>query len=203
MKPRVYNAKGMEKDWHWLEGKYGPMEWRLAEHLSQGEEYWGLLRIQESFGNATIKARTLGLDGNASRDQHVACHFTSAPHQPHGCESQWRDEFVHQKTDGDGFTGFGIGRGSYYWYQDPAPQNVGPHILWVCGGTKSDAIMGVGMLKGTDHHGMMDLVFGLTNYDEQVNRHPPIEHDHNAPPANVSLELRLLAIEQWIESFGS
>ena len=200
--PRVYDHTGREQNWAWLETNYGPMEHHLAEHLSEGEEYWALLRIQEQHGNASVKVRCLNLDGSPSSGQHMAFHWPDAPKQPHGCESQWENNFIHQKTDNDGFAGVGLGTGSYYFYTDAPPKNIGVHKVFICGGTKSDLINGVGMLSGTDHHGMTDMVFGLVRYTPQMTEHPPIDHDHTHPGANISLEHRLHVLENWARSYG-
>ena len=202
MRPRVYDHNGTEKDWLWLEENYGKLVWQLAEHMSPGEEYWALVRIQEQHGNASIKVRCLDESGNPAQGQHVALHWPGAKHQPHGCESQPENEFVHQKTDGGGYSGFGLGTGSYYWYQDEGGNKVGPHKVWICGGTKSDVMTGVGMLSGTDHHGMTDLVFQLKSYQPDTPTHEPIEHDHTNHGGSLNLEPRLHQLEFWANSFS-
>ena len=201
-RPRVYDKNGVEQDWQWLEPVYGKMVWFLAEHLSPGENYFALVRIQEQHGNASVKVRTLDKEGNPMAGNHVAFHWADAPHQPHGCESQPESNFIHQKTDGGGYSGFGLGRGSYYWPADNGGMAVGPHKVWVCGGTKSDMMSGIGMLKGTDHHGMTDLVFQLVEYDPGKVEHEAIDHDHTNHGSEINLEHRLHQLEFWANSFS-
>ena len=201
MKPRIYDKNGVEKDEQWMIAKYGPIEHHMAENLDQDEEFWAVLRIQESIGPASLKVRVLDLDGSPREGEHVAFHWSTAPQQPPGCESQWERRFVHQKTDSGGYSGFGMGRGSYYWIEDPAPENIGPHKAFVCGGTKSDMINGLGYLKGTNHAGMLDIVFGLVKYHAAIPQHPPIDHDHTVPSGNLNLEARVHGLEDWAKSF--
>jgi hypothetical protein len=141
----------------WLREKYGNVQLLDA---GPGEKF-RLMRIDETEGPAVIKVRVLDWEATPWRGQPVANHWPD-PGLPDlrnaGLKTLWRDRAENQNTDDAGFTGFGIGIGSYI--RDL--QEGGPHVVWVLSPSlPSDGLSGVGMLGGTNHAGPLFLTFQI------------------------------------------
>jgi len=162
MIPEVYDIQGVKQDWDWLVARYGPLEYVPAP-VVDGEKYFRLMRVQATIGPANLKVRTLAEDG-APTQRNVTLHWDGADYHDTGCATMYDNHFIVQMTDSQGYTGFGMGSGAYYWPEDP-PTKIGPHASWVCSSLKSDALNGIGMLSGTNHEGILDLVFQIVTQE--------------------------------------
>lgn len=153
---RVYDKEGNEQSFEWLREKYGNM---VFHNAGAGEKF-RLLRIDETEGPAVITVRVLNKDGQPHASQPVANNWpdSSLPSLGDELKSRWKDKAIHQNVDENGYTGFGLGNGSYI--RDLAQG--GPHTIWVLSPSlPSDGISGIGMLGGTNHAGPLSLVFGI------------------------------------------
>lgn len=169
MAPHVLDRNGFAKDWEWLRNIYGNVQYLDAGTGSK----FRLARVQEVTGNALLKVLVLNEDGRSHAGQPVANHWPddSLPYLGDGgLKTLYHDRAVHQETDGNGFTGFGLGVGSYIGDLEVG----GPHTLWVLSPTlPSDGISGLGMLGGTNHDGMLSLTFQIVGGDEPEPPEPP------------------------------
>lgn len=168
MYPDIYDKHGNRRDLTWLRQKYGNVQLLDA---GAGPKF-RLVRIDESEGPAVLKVRVLDEQGNPRADQPVANHWPD-PGLPDlrngGLKTLWRDRAIHQRTDGAGFTGFGLGAGSYI----ANLQEGGPHVVWVLSPSlPSDGVSGLGMLGGTNHEGPLFLTFQV-GQDGDVTPPPP------------------------------
>lgn len=159
MAPRVYDKNGTEKDMAWLWSKYGNVQFLDAGNVNK----FALVRIDETEGPALIKARVLNEASRAHPDQPVANSWPDdelPDLRGMPLQTRWRDRAINQLSDSIGFTGFGLGNGSYI-------RNLaegGPHTIWVLSPTlPSDGLSGIGMLGGTNHEGPLSLVFQIVN----------------------------------------
>jgi hypothetical protein len=153
----VYDRNGTKRDYDWLRATYGNVQFLDAGAVAK----FKLLRVDETEGPAVIKVRVMNEQGKPHVGQPVANAWPD-PSLPDlrnkGLKSVWREHAMWQNTDSDGFTGFGIGTGSYI--KDLAVG--GPHTIWVLSPSlPSDGISGIGMLGGTEHRGPLFLTFGI------------------------------------------
>lgn len=167
--PDVYDKTGVQRDWDWLRQKYGNVQFLDA---GSGAKF-RLARVDETEGPATLKARVLNEDGLPQPYQPVANNWpdNSLPDLRNaGLKTLWRDRAIYQPTDGAGFTGFGLGTGSYI--RDLAEG--GPHTVWVLSPSlPSDGISGMGMLGGTNHMGPLYLTFQIDDGQTTVEPETP------------------------------
>jgi len=153
----VFDKNGVQRDMAWLRQKYGNVQFLDA---GAGKKF-KLARVDETEGPAVIKARVLNEQGLPHAGQPVANHWPD-PTLPDlrnaGLKTLWRERAVNQPTDSAGFTGFGLGTGSYIGNL----QEGGPHVIWVLSPSlTSDGLSGVGMLGGTNHAGPLFLTFQI------------------------------------------
>jgi hypothetical protein len=151
----IFDKNGVQRDMAWLRQKYGNVQFLDA---GTGKKF-KLARVDETEGPAVIKVRVLNEQGLPQTNQPVANHWPD-PTLPYlgdsGLKTLWHDQALYQNTDSAGFTGFGIGTGSYI----ANLQEGGPHTLWVLSPSlASDGLSGVGMLGGTNHAGPLFLTF--------------------------------------------
>ena len=143
----VFDKNGVLRDMAWLRQKYGNVQFLDA---GSGPKF-RLVRVDETEGPAVIKVRLLDQQGQPLVGQPVANHWpdSTLPYLGNsGLKTLWRDQAAYQSTDSAGFTGFGIGTGSYI----ANLQEGGPHTIWVLSPSlASDGLSGVGMLGGTNH----------------------------------------------------
>ncbi|GAB4565348.1 MAG: hypothetical protein Kow0047_15840 [Anaerolineae bacterium] len=170
----VYDKDGAPRNMDWLWAHYGNV--RILEPRERPR--FRLARIDETEGPAVAKVRVVRPGGQPLAGAPVAFHWPDPelPVVPSRCRSIWRPRAVIQSTDSDGFTGFGLGPGSYY---DPATQE-GPHTVWIASEEyPSDGVAGLGMLAGTNHRGPLFLTFVLDERDEPGPSEPePDEASH-------------------------
>lgn len=155
MPPQVFDATGVQRDWTWLRERYGNVQFLDA---GAGQKF-RLARVDETEGPAVIKVRVVNSDGVPQANQPVANHWPDpnlSDLRDQGLQTLWRDRAVFQYTEMSGFTGFGLGTGSYIHDL----QEGGPHVVWVLSPSlPSDGMSGIGMLGGTNHKGPLYLTF--------------------------------------------
>ena len=170
MPPDVFDKDGARRDWDWLRGRFGNVQFLDA---GAGAKF-RLARVDVTEGPATLKARVLDAQGAPHGGQPVANNWpdnTLPDLRNAGLMTLWKDRAVYQQTEPSGYTGFGLGPGSYI--RDLAEG--GPHTVWVLSPSlRSDGIGGVGMLGGTNHEGPLFLTFQITNGDP-VTPEPPAQ----------------------------
>lgn len=167
---KIFDVLGNERDWAWLEAKYGPLVihvanpgpgWRLAEIREDADlpenvsVTWGIAPMAAP----TIMVKLLAADGRPAVDMPVAWYWPDAPRNEAGMPSNGLPVgMVWGRADGPGITnlngdvGFAMGRGGYYF-----PPEIGPHATWVWG-ANSDVVLGLGM-KGATNHDHLNVVF--------------------------------------------
>jgi hypothetical protein len=199
MPPEIYDQNGNRRDEAWLRQKYGNVQFLDA---GPGPKF-KLVRVDETEGPAVIKVRLLDQQGQPHVGQPVANHWpdSSLPYLGNsGLKTLWRDRAIYQSTDSAGFTGFGIGTGSYI----ANLQEGGPHTLWVLSPSlASDGLSGVGMLGGTNHAGPLFLTFQVGE-DSSAPPAPPLPPPTPTPPpappppdpGTVSNEMLMAKLDQ-------
>ena len=140
---KVYDKNNIEQNLDWLVTKYN-----VEPVLSSAKRAFKLVEIRETEGASMILLRTLDDAGLPMSNIQVACSWTDAPHDL--TQGTWRtilkDHGEIQETDGNGYSGFGIGDGSIY---NPNTQ-FGPHCSWVLHNLyESDGLDGMGCITDT------------------------------------------------------
>lgn len=187
MTPDVFDKDGARRDWDWLRSNYGNVQFLDA---GAGAKF-RLARVDVTEGPATLKARVLGADGTPHASQPVANHWPD-PTLPDlrnaGLKTLWQDRAVWQNTEPNGFTGFGLGPGSYI--RDLGAG--GPHTVWVLSPSlPSDGISGLGMLGGTNHEGPLFLTFQIADGE-------PVTPEQPAPDLDRLLRLcEVMMVSSW------
>jgi len=187
MPPEIYDQNGNRRDATWLREKYGKVQFLDA---GPGPKF-RLVRVDETEGPAVLKVRLLDQQGQPHIGQPVANHWpdSTLPYLGNsGLKTLWRDQAVYQSTDSAGFTGFGLGTGSYI--RDL--REGGPHVIWVLSPSlASDGLSGVGMLGGTNHAGPLFLTFQVGE-----DTAPPPPPPPPPEPGTVSNEQLMAKLEQ-------
>lgn len=155
----IYDMHGERRDMDWLQRTYGGKITFL--NAGPGRKF-RLVRIDETEGPATLKVRVLNEQGEPHVGQPVANFWPDLSQMTDlrnkGLATLWQNFAIHQSTGGDGFTGFGLGRGDYIG--DLAKG--GEHTVWVLSPSlASDGITNLGMLGGTEHRGPLFLTFQI------------------------------------------
>jgi hypothetical protein len=161
----VYDWQGNERDMAYLRARYGDFVIHAAPP-GEGPVY-KLSTLRETIDTAaTTVVRVTNQDGAPLEGVQVAWYWPDAPADPHagpqgGLPPQMRaGRAVIGFTNLNGDTGFGMGRGAYFF---PSQGQIGPHAVWIYGQvTRSDVIFGLGML-GETNHDHYDLEFALVS----------------------------------------
>lgn len=160
----IFDQDDNQRDETWLREKFG----NLKFHDGGSGLKFKLMRVDITEGPALIKVRVLDKDGAPLSNQPVANRWPDPNLQSlqgGGLKSLWFDRAKVQNTDNDGFTGFGLGTGSYI--KDFA--NGGPHTIWgLSPSLPSDGLEGIGMLGGTNHVGPLFLTFQIVDEDTVI-----------------------------------
>jgi len=151
---RVYDWQGDERDLAYLRARYGDFVVHAAPP-GEGPVY-KLSALREKINTAaTVVVRVTSQDGAPIEGVQVAWYWPDAPADPHagpqgGLPPQMRPErAVTGLTNLNGDTGFGMGRGAYFF---PSQGQIGPHATWIYGQvTRSDVVLGLGMVGQTNH----------------------------------------------------
>ena len=160
MAPKIIDAGGHERDLSWLRATYGNVQIEPAT----GQRF-ELIEMRETDGPSVLMVCLLNEQGLPHAGQPVG-HWWPDPSAAAtidlsggGMKTLPYARAAVERTDSTGWTGFGLGGGSYY---DPAGQ--GPDVIWVLSpSVASDVVRGLGWLPGTNHRGMMRLTFRLVD----------------------------------------
>ncbi len=150
----VYDAEGDKRDLAYLKSKYGDF---IIKAAAGGEGYvFKISTLREKVSTAaSIVVRVIDADGAPLEGIRVAFYWPDADVDPNagplgGVLSQMQpNRCMSGPTNPNGDVGFGMGPGAYYWVNQ---DEIGPHAVWIHGATtRSDVILGLGMLAGTNH----------------------------------------------------
>lgn len=164
---KIYDRYSNERDWMWLVANYGP----LVIHPADAGPGWRIVEIREDADLDKLAGRTLEeikrtspqaaptiivkvLDavGRPVDLARVAWYWPDCREDPNAAPTNGLPAGVKQNRAEDGYTnlngdtGFGMGRGAYYY-----PPAIGPHAVWIYG-QNSDVILGLGMIGETNHN---------------------------------------------------
>jgi hypothetical protein len=169
----VYDWEGNERNLTYLRSKYGQF---LIKPAAPGPgSFYQISTLRERIdAAATLVVRIVDEDGVLLESVQVAWYWPDAPPDNHagpvgGVLPQMEpNRCVHGTTHAGGEVGFAMGSGAFYW---PEEGQIGPHATWIYGAeTRSELILGLGMLAGTSHH-HFDVEFTLVEEDEPAE--PP------------------------------
>jgi len=163
--PRILDRDGNEKDWQWLKENYGDIAiypkgpgvgFRCV--LLQEVKDESTQRISASpMASTTLIVKVLDASGRPVDMMKVAWYWPdadldSSAAPTNGLPADVRPgRAVTGWTNLNGDTGFGMGKGAYYWpYGDDPNRRVGPHATWVYG-QNTDVVYHLGMLGHTNH----------------------------------------------------
>jgi hypothetical protein len=154
MEIKVYDYQGNRRDMAYLKGKYGDFIIQPAA-AGDGPSY-EISTLREKVSTAaTLVVRIVDENGAPLEGIRVAWYWPDAPEDPNagplgGVLPQMRpNRCVTGSTNAAGDVGFGMGRGAYYFLDRG---EIGPHATWVHGSTtRSELILGLGMIAGTNH----------------------------------------------------
>lgn len=178
----VIDLNGNQRDLAYLRAKYGPFVIKQAvegdgpvykiSHLLERADPQRAAEKPEA--PATMVLGCVNPAGNPLEGQEMAFYWPDAPDDPNAgplggvLPTMNPNRCVHGPTGGGGVVGFGMGTGAYY-----TPPNIGPHAGWAHGAeTRSDLILGLGMVAATNHS-HFDVVWTL--YPEDPEPPPPAE----------------------------
>ena len=143
---------------------------------------------------ATLVVRVTNKDGAPIEGLQVAWYWPDAPDDPYagpqgGLPPQMRPQrAVTGFTNINGDTGFGMGRGAYFF---PSQGQIGPHATWIYGqATRSDVILGLGML-------------GQTNHDHYDVEFVSVTDEGTPPPPDFPREEILAELARVEEAIGA
>jgi hypothetical protein len=174
---KVYDWQGNEQDLAYLRGKYGAF---VIQQAAEGEgPVYKITTLREKvYTSASLVVFLKDEAGTPLDGVEVAWYWPDAPDDANagplgGVLPQMApNRCVHGKTNETGEVGFGMGHGAYYW---PGQGQIGPHAAWMYGTqTRSDLILGLGMLGGTNHD-HFDVEFALFEEDPGPDPEPEPE----------------------------
>jgi hypothetical protein len=152
---RVYDAEGVERDLGWLQEKYGNFAIQLAAD-GDGPSYRIAALRERVDTDAVLRVRIVDEAGALLTGVPVAWYWSGAPEDadcgPLGgvLPEMVAGRCYRDQTRSDGVIGFVMGDGARY---SPDLGQRGPHAVWVYGATtRSDLILGLGMLAGTENN---------------------------------------------------
>lgn len=165
---RVYDWQGTERDLGYLRAKYGEF---VVHPAPPGQDtVYRISALREKVNTAaTLVVRVTNKEGAPLEGLRVAWYWPDAPADPNAgprgvLPPQMRPgRAVTGFTSANGDTGFGMGRGAYFF---PGQGQLGPHATWIYGQTtRSDVILGLGML-GQTNHDHFDIEFVRLTHEE-------------------------------------
>lgn len=163
---RVIDCEGHERDMGYLRAKYGAFF--LVPATPAPGPLYRVTTLREKVNTAASLVVTVrDRDGRPIAGERVAWYWDDADPDPDAGPLDgvlpWMrpGRAVSGWTNEEGDTGFGMGRGAYFF---PQEGQVGPHGVWIHGaGTRSDLLYGLGML-GQTAHDHFDVEFTLFEY---------------------------------------
>lgn len=151
---RVYDWQGNERDMAYLRAKYGEFAVHSAPQ-GDGPVYKVSALREKINAAAALVVRVTDQEGAALGGAQVAWYWPDAPADLQaGPQGGLPPQMVSGRavsgfTNSSGDTGFGMGTGAYYF---PGAGESGPHATWIYGqATRSDIVLGLGMIGATNH----------------------------------------------------
>ena len=188
MSIKVYDWQGTLRDLTYLRNKYGNFRIKPAAD-GDGPAYKITVLREKTNAAATLVVRVADQEGHPLDGTKVAWYWPDAPHDgdagPLGgvLPEMTPNRCVTGLTNVNGDAGFGMGQGAYYW---PGQGQIGPHATWIHGAnTRSDVILGLGMVAATNHD-HFDVEFTRFTGDEPPE--PPGPGDE-CPTEEILAEL--------------
>jgi len=160
MAPKWYNSDGVEQSEAWAVEKYG------VQFLDAGQgKKFALTEVREvTDGNVNVVVNVFNEAGGPQYEQPVAQSWPTleGPDSDlalcRGSQSCWSSRCIVIDTDGNGVAKFTFG------HSGMIGGDGGPFANWVLSPTlKSDGLAKIGWLGGTNHHGMLHLVFRIVD----------------------------------------
>lgn len=151
---KVYDWEGNERDMAYLKAKYGNF---IIQPAADGDgPAYKISTLREKVNTAATLVVQVNDENQAPLGGiRVAWYWPDAPQDPNagpkgGVPPEMRpNRCVNGSTNAGGDVGFGMGHGAYYW---PSQGQIGPHATWIHGAeTRSDVILGLGMVAATNH----------------------------------------------------
>jgi hypothetical protein len=155
---------------------------------------WRITALREKRNApAALVVRAMHESGSPLELKNVAFYWPDADQDPNAgpadgvLEGMVPNRCVRGTTNAEGDVGFGMGPGAYY-YVDRG--EIGPHAVWMYGTeTRSDLILGLGMLPGTNHD-HFDVEF--TRFDAEEP--PPEPPGPDLPPGSYVIKIPAIEI---------
>ncbi len=196
--PEVIDLSGTRQPWDYLTKTYGKIDYLEAPNLPK----FRLIRVEEMQGPALCQVQVLDERGLPAVTQPICLSWPTLENPSPdltlipsgGTKSLWTTRGVFQRADGNGFTGFGLGSGS--WIKDLSVG--GPYSCFVLSpSVYSDGLAHFGWLGGTDHRGPMRLTFQLVSSNGPL---PPVDGgDHGAILAAIAaLDAKVTALARHL-----
>jgi len=160
MAPKWYNSDGVEQSEAWAVEKYG------VQFLDAGQgKKFALTEVREvTDGNVNVVVNVFNEAGGPQYEQPVAQSWPTLDRPSgdlplcKGSQSCWSSRCIVIDTDGNGVAKFTFGASGMIG------GNGGPFTNWVLSPSlKSDGLAKIGWLGGTNHHGMLHLVFRIVD----------------------------------------
>ena len=178
MAPKWYDSDRVQRDGQWAAEKYG------VKFLDAGQgKKFALTEVREvTDGNVNVVVNVFNEASGPQYEQPIAQSWPTLESPDGGlklCEgsqSCWSGRCMVVDTDGNGVARFTFGSSGIIG------GNGGPFAYWVLSPSlKSDGLAQVGWLGGTNHHGMLHLVFRIT---DDPDPDPPIPPIPPTPPGD-------------------
>jgi hypothetical protein len=188
----VYDKSHVRRNLDWLQATFGNVR-----VLGGDQGGFKVQRIDCTDGPASLNVRVLGQDGQPQSNQPVALSWPSLGQPAEDLPSLaggglvrcWAGRAVFQRTNGEGWTGFGLGTQS--WIRDLSEG--GPYTVWVLSpSVDSDGLTGIGWLGGTNHEGPCSLTFQLAG--GSAPEPPPTVDETGVLPALARIEQAILRL---------
>lgn len=163
--PKIVDLEGFERDWSWLEAKFGTVELELAEVPAGQKKVFRLVKLEVVEGPAVQIVNVVDQDGLPLQGVRVVRSWPGAPELTDGTTEAPKglDSGAAGPTDAQGNLGFGLGAVDTY-----EPPSAGPGVIWVADEAgPSDVLSGLGMLDETQHQ-HLNLTFQLVDLDVAV-----------------------------------
>ncbi len=198
---RVYDHDGRQRDLAYLRSRYGDF---MIQEAAGGEgPAYKISALRERVeAPATVVVKVSDDDGQPLNGVRVAWYWPDADNDPNagpqgGVPPEMRpNRAISGPTNANGEVGFGMGGGAYYW---PDQGQIGPHAVWIYGTeTRSDLILGLGMVAATNHN-HFDV-----EYTRLVGDVPPPTPPPTPPPQppipREEIEAELVKIDTAVQT---
>jgi hypothetical protein len=178
---QVFDAQGVERDLAWLQDKYGDF---VIQPAADGDgPAYSIVALRERVdADEVLRVGVFDEAGAPLTSIPVAWYWSDAPADascgPLGgvLDGMVPGRCYQDVTRSDAVIGFMMGDGARY---SPELGQIGPHAVWVYGATtRSDVILGLGMLAGT-----ANSHFDVEYHREGGDPAPPTPTPPPSPPS--------------------